>query len=192
MKIWTDSDYAILKEMWEGGYRRQVIAARLDVTPNSISGMVHRRGYNRILSVEERDALDSEKPIEAARSPACVVKKTEEAGTTNKADAVPRRSPDPKGVITKFPSPPQKPRSIETRQWITKSTTPGVDDVVSPKSKEWIHRDALRECAFPVGNPDPRPAHQFCCGNRVTPGKSYCEGHLEIMFPAKIQKRSKW
>lgn len=192
MKTWTDSDYAILKEMWEGGYRREVIAARLGVTPNSVSGMVHRRRYNRLRSVEERDVLENREASRAC-APKSVAVKNDVATYTKAAEIIRRFQPPPAPVIEmKFPSPPQKPRSIETKRWITKSTTPGVEDVVSPNAKEWVYRNSLRECAFPVGTPETRPAHQFCCGNPITPGKSYCPGHLEIMFPAKIQKRSKW
>lgn len=181
-KTWNDAEYAILKEMWEDGYRREAIAEKIGVTPNAVSGMVHRKGYERIRTVAMRDAS------EKVEVPAVVIEAVKPVPKIIPVET--KKAPPPEKPIKLVPivSPP-KVRSIETRRWITKSTTPGVPSVESPSAKEWIYRSP-RECAFPVGQAD-RPARQDCCGNPTAPGKSYCSGHLEIMFPAKIQKRAR-
>lgn len=202
--IWTDHDYAKLKTLWEQGYHREVIADKIGCTPNAVSGMVHRRGYERLIDVRTRRRLDTsndpqptipepeiapEPEITPEPSPAPEV----EPISPPEIEPLPSVEPTLPQPIAAKPKPKPvlrpvatEPAPVPTHERITIS--PYSKPVVSPKAKEWIFRGA-RECAYPVGDPS-RPAQQECCGNKTEPGKPYCLGHLAVMFPERKAIRS--
>lgn len=189
---WTDEKHLRLKTMWEQGYRRQAIAAEIGCTPNAVSGKVHRRDYERKLSVAERDAIDKPpQPEIAPQSPPEIVPASppEIVPLPQVEPVLPQVEPVLPPVAKVRHRPvlvPALPPVVQTVERITISQIG--QKVISPRAKQWIHR-GTRECAYPVGNPD-RPAHQECCGNTAVLGKPYCSGHLSVMFPERKAKEA--
>ena len=179
---WSGEMLSTCKRMWEGGFRREVIADSLGVTPNAISGKVHRKGWERKKSVIERDTIDGKAPKEALEAPP---RPATAIAIITPQEILRRAVARAKAVKIPVPPPVKKTVEITTRNWVTKANDPSLDDVESPNAKTLAFRKP-NECAFPVGQPD-RPANQDYCCNRVENGRNYCGGHVKIMFPPHAQ-----
>lgn len=165
---WSDEMFKTCKRMWEEGFRREDIAHKIGVTPNAVSGMVHRRKWERLMSVKDREVL-SETSVEE-KPKASIIERVESAR--------------PIQLIM-----PISEAKVITRQWVTKTSDPRLKEVISNKAKVWTHR-VRGECAYPVGSPD-RPANQDYCCNKTENEEEYCSGHMTIMFPPHIQRSKK-
>ena len=191
---WTDEKHLRLKTMWEQGYRRQAIAAEIGCTPNAVSGKVHRLGYKRILSVEQRDAIDTPPApeIEPQSPPEIAPQSPPEIAPQSPPEIIPLPQVEPvlpPPVAKLRPRPVLVPIALPIVQTVERITISHIGQkVISPRAKQWIHRGA-RECAYPVGSPD-RPAYQESCGNTAVLGKPYCSGHLSVMYPERKAKEA--
>lgn len=203
---WTDPDYVKLKTLWEQGFHRDVIAAKIGCSPNAVSGMVHRKGYERLIDARTRKLLEAQNKLSTEPT----IPEPEISPPSPEPEILPEPSPAPEvepssppeveplpSVEPVLPQPiaakprpklvPKPDTPVPTHERVTMS--PYAKPVVSPRAKQWFFREA-RECAFPVGDDHSRPAYQECCGNRTVAGKPYCAGHLAVMFPERKSVRS--
>ncbi len=198
---WTDESHARLRVMWEQGYHRNVIAAEIGCSPNAVSGKVHRLGYERKLTIADRKALDgpvAEQEIEPQSPPEIIPDTPPEIVPDVPAEIEPLPTVEPTlptpvanaDIIARALRRAKRPEPVNpvaayvphTVERIT--TSPFAKPVVSLRAKKWTERGP-RECAYPVGDQPDRPANLECCANRAEPGKSYCSGHLSMMFPER-------
>jgi GcrA cell cycle regulator len=214
---WTDERVEMLKAMWTEGKSASQIAKELGgVTRNAVIGKVHRLGLSNRVGGEEPANLAPDNPsstvmasdpVDTAGSPApqsrtdartqhvepmmptqntsAAVEVTAAAEAASRPQAA---SPQPPAtrprVANGQPLPPQ-PAGAE----MSEETLAHLAEAAKKAKRLSLMQLTERTCKWPVG--DPATDDFWFCGLPSTPGKPYCETHVNVAFQPMSSRRDR-
>ena len=165
---WTDERIETLRRMWTEGLSASQIATALGgVSRNAVIGKIHRLGLSgRVKTAKPRAAR-------TARGGSAEAVPTHATATNAGGGAQPRAmaagAAAVKVVEREAPAPARKAEVVSLHQGVTLLD-------LKPSS-----------CRWPIG--DPADEEFRFCGNKVSPGETYCACHAERAFPARGKPR---